>query len=61
MRYICVNKFAEMTGFTANAVYCKIRDGAWTNGYQYRKGPDGKVYVDVEGYERWVEAGMAMA
>lgn len=54
MRYIRVNKFAEMTGFTPNAIYCKIREGAWTDGFQYRKGPDGHVYVDLEGFERWV-------
>lgn len=55
MRYVRIQKFAELTGNTEQAVQTKIARGTWVEGHEYRRAPDGNIYVDVEGYERWVE------
>lgn len=55
MRYKRIVKFADETGYTVKAVERKIESGAWIEGREYRRAPDGSILVDVEGYERWVE------
>jgi hypothetical protein len=55
-RYVLVKKFVELTGYSQDAVYSKIHSGAWANGEQYVKAPDGRVTIDLEGYERWARS-----
>lgn len=59
MRYILIHKFAEDTGYTVKAIERKIETGVWVEGFQFRKSPDGRIQVDVENYERWVEGQQA--
>ncbi|GAA0584525.1 hypothetical protein [Rhizomicrobium electricum] len=58
-RYVRINKFAELTGYTDKAVRCKIAEGVWLEGRQYRRAPDGAILVDLAGYEQWVEGNLA--
>ncbi len=60
-RYVRVNKFAELTGYTDKAVRCKIAEGVWLEGKHWRRAPDGAILVDMAGFERWVEGDRAMA
>ena len=55
-RYVRIPKFEEITGYTVKAVERKIESGAWREGREYRKAPDGHILVDLQGYERWVES-----
>lgn len=57
MRYMTVRKFSVESGYTEAAIRSKIADGTWMKGYVWRKAPDGRVLIDVEGYEAWVETG----
>ncbi|QTD90788.1 excisionase [Burkholderia anthina] len=54
-RYVTVFKFCEMTGYTEEAVKSKRRDGVWLEGQLWIKAPDGRILMDIEGYEKWVE------
>lgn len=54
-RYIRIPLFCAQTGYTKDAVEGKIRTGAWIEGRQYRRAPDGHILIDLEGYEKWVE------
>ncbi len=54
-RYIRIPKFEELTGYTEKAIARKIETGAWREGREYRRAPDGHILVDLQGYERWVE------
>ncbi len=60
-RYVRVAKFVELTGYTDKAVRCKIAEGVWIEGKQWRRAPDGAILVDMVGYERWVEGDRATA
>lgn len=55
MRYVRVKKFVELSGYTSKAIYCKIADGTWIEGREYRRAPDNNLMIDVEAVERWVE------
>lgn len=54
-RYVRVPKFQELTGYTGKAIARKIESGAWIEGREYRRAPDGHILVDLKGFERWVE------
>ncbi len=57
VRYVRVAKFLELVGgYTEKAIQRKIEDGVWCEGREYRRGPDGHVFIDLAGYEKWVES-----
>lgn len=54
LRYVTISKFAELSGYTEDAVRSKISCGMWLDGVQYKRAPDNRILVDIEEYERWV-------
>lgn len=53
-RYVRIPLAATVTGLTVKAIEKKIEDGVWLEGIQYkRKGRE--IYIDLKGYEQWVE------
>lgn len=55
VRYVLPAKFEELTGYTVKAVERKIESGVWREGHEFRRAPDGRILIDLEGYDRWVE------
>ena len=56
-RFVVIALAATITGLTKRAIEGKIRNGHWGEGRQYRKGPDGRIYIDMQGFEKWVQTG----
>ncbi|MCY1420445.1 hypothetical protein D9M71_360660 [compost metagenome] len=61
VRYKTVEQFSRESGYTPDAIRTKIRDGKWPKHLVWRKAPDGRILIDVEGYYSWVEMGEASA
>ncbi|MDB5998232.1 MAG: putative phage excisionase [Pseudomonas sp.] len=61
MRYMTVRKFSSESGYTEAAVRSKIADGTWLEDQVWRHAPDGRVLIDVIGFEAWVEMGKPSA
>lgn len=61
MRYLTIRKFSTESGYTEAAVRSKIADGTWVEDQVWRHAPDGRVLIDVIGYEAWVEMGKPSA
>jgi hypothetical protein len=59
VRYVRIKRFAELTGFTVQAVETKIARGVFIEGDHYRRAPDGSVCINLEAYDRWVEGDQA--
>jgi hypothetical protein len=57
--YVTITLAAAITGLTRKAIERKIEDGKWIEGREYRRSPDGGVFISIEGYRKWVEAGRA--
>ena len=55
MRYVLIQKASEVTGYTPKAIEHKIAKGVWTEGKEYRHAPDGRLLIDLQGFEKWVE------
>lgn len=60
-RFVTIEKFEELTGYTPDATRSKIKRGDWLEGAVYIKAPDGRVLIDIEGYEWWVQNGAAVS
>lgn len=55
--YVTIPLAAAITGLTEKAIRRKIEDGKWVEGREYRRSPDGGVFISVKGYQQWVEKG----
>lgn len=55
LRYQTIAKFAAESGYTEKAIRMKIEKGVWLENRQWRRAPDGKLLIDIHGYEQWVE------
>jgi len=54
--WVLIKRFAEITGYSENAVRHKVKNGTWIEGHVWRKAPDGRIFVNVAEFERWVES-----
>ena len=54
--YVLLSLAAKITGLTVGAMEHKIARGQWLKNREYRKGPDGRIYVSIDGYRLWVES-----
>jgi hypothetical protein len=54
-RYLTIAKFSAESGYSAKAIEVKIARGVWLEGRQFRRAPDGRILIDTQGYEQWVE------
>ncbi|MCA8407986.1 excisionase family protein [Burkholderia cenocepacia] len=55
--YVTIALSATITGLSEKAIRRKIEDGKWIEGREYRRSPDGRIYISVKGFEKWVESG----
>jgi len=53
IRHVTISRFAELTGYSEDAARSKIKRGEWLEGRVWIKAPDGRILMDLEGYERW--------
>lgn len=52
-----IRRAAEALGLTEKAIRRKIEQGIWLEGRHYHRGPDGHLYIDIPGVQRWVRQG----
>lgn len=57
-RFVTIELAAVITGLTPGAIRTKIGKGIWLEGRQYVR-REGRVFVDLRGYEQWVSRGAA--
>ena len=57
--YVLLEKASELTGYTVKALNQKIDNGIWKEGEVWCRGPDGRRFVIMRGFHKWVEMGQA--
>ena len=57
--YVTIHLAAAITGLSEKAIRRKIEDGKWIEGREYRRSPDGGIFISVKGYVAWVEKATA--
>ncbi|WP_425125588.1 excisionase [Burkholderia gladioli] len=53
--YVTVALAAAITGLSQKAIRRKIEDGKWIEGREFRRAPDGGIFVSMDGFKRWIE------
>src|SRR5271155_3926875 len=54
-RYVLLPLANLLTGYSVKRMERKIERGDWQEGKVWRRAPDGRILIDVLGYQRWVE------
>jgi hypothetical protein len=57
MNWVKLKKYCEISGDTRDAVHAKRKRGVWIDGVHCRIGPDGKLWINTQAVEEWVESG----
>ena len=57
--YVTIGLAAVITGLSEKAIRRKIEDGKWIEGREYRRSPDGGIFISIKGYSQWVEKATA--
>jgi hypothetical protein len=60
-RYVLLPLANLLTGYSVKAIERKIERGDWREGKVWKRAPDGRILIDVLGYQRWVEGPKAAA
>jgi hypothetical protein len=55
-RYVLLPLANLLTGYSVKAMERKIERGDWQEGKVWKRAPDGRIVIDVLGYQRWVES-----
>src|ERR1700733_10470762 len=55
-RYVLLPLANLLTGYSVKAMARKIERGDWEEGKVWKRAPDGRILIDVLGYQRWVES-----
>jgi hypothetical protein len=55
-KYLRPAKAAELLGMSKRAVERKIQRGTWREGKEYRRAPDGRLWINMEGVIKWIES-----
>lgn len=53
-RFVTVELAATMTGLSDSAVRKRIERGLWIENKEWRRGRDGRIWIDTKGIEAWV-------
>jgi hypothetical protein len=54
-RYVLLSLASMITGYSVKAIERKIERGDWQEGKVWKRAPDGRVVIDLVGYNKWVE------
>lgn len=58
MSWIKIEKHCADTGDTRDAVQKKLRRGVWLHGVHVKLAPDGRLWVNKDEVNKWVEQGL---
>jgi len=53
-KYTTIRRFAELTGFSENAIRMKTKDGTWQYRVHFTK-KNNRIWINLEEVEKWVE------
>jgi hypothetical protein len=56
-RFVTIKLHAAVSGYSEAAIRSKIKEGVWIEGREYVRAPDGHVFIDREGVQRWLVSG----
>jgi hypothetical protein len=53
-RYVLLPLASLLSGYSVKAMERKIERGDWQQDKVWRRAPDGRIVIDLVGYQKWV-------
>lgn len=57
--YMTIKGAAAALGMTELAIRKRIERGVWVEGREWRRSPDGRLWISMKGVKAWVEMATA--
>jgi hypothetical protein len=54
-RFVTIELAATITGLSSGAIRKRLERGIWLEGRHWRRSPDGRIWIDTKGVEKWIE------
>ena len=55
VKWVLIHKVVEHIGYTDEAIRAKIKRGVWLCGIHWLKAPDGRIVINIEAVQKWLE------
>jgi hypothetical protein len=55
-KYVLLPLAEAITEYSVKVIERKIERGDWTEGKVWVRAPDGRILINIPGYEKWVES-----
>lgn len=55
IKWIKMEKFCELTGYTRKAIERKRQEGIWIEGKHWKKAPDRHIMINLEEFNQWID------
>jgi len=55
VNWVTIAQFSSYSGYSAHAINAKRKEGVWLEGEVWKKAPDNRILISLEGYNQWVE------
>ncbi len=55
VNWVTIDKASELTGLSREAIRALKKKGQWREKVQWRRSPNGRILISLEGYKQWVE------
>jgi len=54
MNWVTIKKFAELSGYSEEAIRNKTKKGVWQYTIHFTKAPDGRILINISEVEKWL-------
>jgi hypothetical protein len=59
MNWVTIKKFAELSGYSEDAIRAKTKKGVWIYKLHFTKAPDGRILINLEEVSKWMQSSKA--
>ena len=54
MNWVTIKKLSQLCGYSEEAIRAKIKKGQWQVDKQFKKAPDGRIFISISEVEKWI-------
>ena len=56
MKWLTLDKFSEQSGMTKESIRALKKKGIWREKIHWKKAENGRIFINVLGFEKWIES-----
>jgi len=56
-KWVLIPRFSSLSGYSEKAIQRKREAGVWLENVHWKKAPDGRIFINIEQVDKWVENG----